>query len=82
MFVPGNPSYEDPATGSAAAAFAGAVAEFDKPADGLTRLWIEQGIEMGRTSRIRLDSNITGGQIESVCIAGQAVKTAEGVIFA
>ena len=34
MFVPGNPSYEDPATGSAAAAFAGAIMHFDEPADG------------------------------------------------
>ena len=31
MIVPGRPSYEDPATGSAAAAFAGAIMHFDQP---------------------------------------------------
>ena len=34
MIVPGTPSYEDPATGSAAAAFAGAIMHFDGPTDG------------------------------------------------
>ena len=82
MFVPGNPSYEDPATGSAAAAFAGAVAHFDKPVDGTTRLWIEQGIEMGRPSRIRLEIDMMKGAIESARIGGQAVKVAEGTLFA
>ena len=82
MFVPGNPSFEDPATGSAAAAFAGAVAHFDKPVDGTTRLWIEQGIEMGRPSRIRLEIDMAKGAIDSARIGGQAVKVAEGTLFA
>jgi trans-2,3-dihydro-3-hydroxyanthranilate isomerase len=82
MFVPGNPSYEDPATGSAAAAFAGAVATFENPKDGATGLWIEQGIEMGRASRIRLDIDVKGSLIEAARIGGHAVKAAEGVIFA
>ncbi len=38
---------EDPATGSAAAAFAGVVMEFAPPPDGETTLVIEQGFEMG-----------------------------------
>lgn len=81
MFVPGNSIYEDPATGSAAAAFAGAVAKFDQPVDGLTRLWIEQGIEMGRPSRIRLEIDMAHGRVEAARIGGQAVKVAEGVLF-
>lgn len=81
MFVPGNPSYEDPATGSAAAAFAGAIAHFDRPVDGTTRLWIEQGIEMGRPSRIRLEIDMAHGVIGAARIGGQAVKVAEGVLF-
>jgi trans-2,3-dihydro-3-hydroxyanthranilate isomerase len=80
MFVPGFPSYEDPATGSAAAAFAGAVAQFDKPVDGLLSLWIEQGIEMGRPSRIRLEIEIENGSIAAARIGGQAVKIAEGIL--
>ena len=45
---------EDPATGSAAAAFAGVVLAFDRPGDGEHALTIEQGFEMGRPSLIAL----------------------------
>jgi len=82
MFVPGNPGYEDPATGSAAAAFAGAIHHFDRPVDGSARYWIEQGIEMGRPSRIRLELDIEGGKIAAARIGGNAVKIAEGTLFA
>ncbi len=82
MFVPGNPSYEDPATGSAVAAFAGAVAHFDRPVDGPARYWIEQGMEMGRPSRIRLELDMANGVIGGARIGGQAVKVAEGTLFA
>ncbi|CAM5661657.1 Trans-2,3-dihydro-3-hydroxyanthranilate isomerase [Mycolicibacterium aubagnense] len=81
MIVPGNPSYEDPATGSAAAAFAGAIMHFDQPGDGMTRCWIEQGLEMGRPSRIRLELDVAGGKLASVRIGGQAVKVGEGKLF-
>lgn len=82
MIVPGNPSYEDPATGSAAAAFAGVIVDFDKPTDGGQRFWIEQGIEMGRPSRIRLELDVSGGNLVGARIGGHAVKVAEGVLFA
>lgn len=81
MIVPGNPSYEDPATGSAAAAFAGAIMHFDLPGDGMTRYWIEQGLEMGRPSRIRLELDVAGGRLASARIGGHAVKVAEGKLF-
>lgn len=82
MIVPGSPSYEDPATGSAAAAFAGVIMQFDKPTDGVSRFWIEQGIEMGRPSRIRLELDVAGGNLVAARIGGHAVRVAEGVIFA
>ncbi|WP_245513594.1 MULTISPECIES: PhzF family phenazine biosynthesis protein [unclassified Mesorhizobium] len=78
MIVPGTPSYEDPATGSAAAAFAGAIMHFDGPTDGISQLWIEQGLEMGRPSRIRLELNVEGGKLAAARIGGHAVKLAEG----
>ncbi|MER9632578.1 PhzF family phenazine biosynthesis protein [Mesorhizobium sp. M0296] len=81
MMVPGNPSYEDPATGSAAAAFAGAIMHFDGPTDGVSQLWIEQGLEMGRPSRIRLELNVEGGKLAAARIGGHAVKVAEGSFF-
>ncbi|QPC92357.1 PhzF family phenazine biosynthesis protein [Mesorhizobium sp. INR15] len=81
MIVPGTPSYEDPATGSAAAAFAGAIMHFDRPMDGVSQLWIEQGLEMGRPSRIRLELTAEAGKLASARIGGNAVKVAEGKLF-
>ncbi|WP_163271399.1 PhzF family phenazine biosynthesis protein [Chelativorans alearense] len=78
MFAPGAGIPEDPATGSAAAAFAGAVVIYDEPVDGTHRHWIEQGIEMGRPSRIRLEIEVAGRAIEAARIGGAAVKVAEG----
>jgi trans-2,3-dihydro-3-hydroxyanthranilate isomerase len=82
MFVAGNPSYEDPATGSAAAAFAGTILHHDRPIDGLSRFWIEQGVEMGRPSRIRLEIEVRGGVMAKARIGGHAVKMAEGTLWA
>jgi trans-2,3-dihydro-3-hydroxyanthranilate isomerase len=81
MLVPGSPSWEDPATGSAAAAFAGAIVHFDRPVDGARQYWIEQGIEMGRPSRIRLELDIAGGAIHAARIGGSAVRVVEGTLF-
>lgn len=81
MFVAGNPSYEDPATGSAAAAFAGTIMHFDGPGEGMSPLWIEQGLEMERPSRIRLELEVRKGQLAAARIGGYAVKTAEGRLF-
>lgn len=72
---------EDPATGSAAAAFAGAVARFDGPDSGGRQVWIEQGIEMGRPSRIRLEIETKAGGIVAARIGGHAVKTVDGTLY-
>lgn len=72
---------EDPATGGAAAAFAGAIAHFDEPVDGSTVIVVEQGLEMGRPSFIRLELDINGGKIDAARIGGHAVKIAEGTLL-
>ncbi|MBX3580625.1 MAG: PhzF family phenazine biosynthesis protein [Rhizobiaceae bacterium] len=82
MFAPWDGIPEDPATGSAAAAFAGAIHHFDQPVDGAHRFWIEQGIEMGRPSRIRLEVDVEEGRVERARIGGHAVKVAEGLLHA
>lgn len=69
---------EDPATGSAVAAFAGAVHLFDGLAEGPNAYCIEQGVEMGRPSRIRLEMTGRNGAISGARIGGHAVKIAEG----
>jgi len=81
MFAPSAGIVEDPATGSAVCAFAGAILTHDEPVDGAHRYWIEQGIEMGRPSRIRLEIDVHGGGIGSVRIGGAAVRVAEGKLF-
>lgn len=81
MFTGGPHIYEDPATGSAVAAFAGAIHHFDRPVDGLTRLWIEQGIEMGRPSRIRLELDVASKKLTGARIGGHAVKVAQGYLL-
>lgn len=81
MFAPNIGILEDPATGSAVAAFAGAVMAFDKPDDGDHRLVIEQGYEMGRPSQIALELSVRDGALVSARIGGSAVVVSEGVLL-
>ncbi|EKF20866.1 PhzF family phenazine biosynthesis protein [Nitratireductor pacificus] len=81
MFAPDDGIVEDPATGSAAAAFAGALVQHDQPVDGSHRFLIEQGMEMGRPSSIRLELDLSGGAIDAARIGGAAVCVAEGHLF-
>lgn len=82
MFAPEIGILEDPATGSAAAAVAGALARFEGLMDGWHTLPILQGVEMGRPSLIGLEIELAGGLLQSVRIGGKAVKVSEGVIEA
>jgi trans-2,3-dihydro-3-hydroxyanthranilate isomerase len=78
MFAPEMGIPEDPATGSAAAAFAGAIQRFDALPDGLHRRAIEQGFEMGRPSLVHLSLSIEGGRLATVRIGGHAIRMSEG----
>jgi trans-2,3-dihydro-3-hydroxyanthranilate isomerase len=69
---------EDPATGSAAAAFAGVILTFDRPGDGEHALTIEQGFEMGRPSLIALGLTIEAGVLRSATIGGSVVIVSNG----
>ncbi len=80
MFAGGWGVTEDPATGSAAAAFAGVALAFDRPGDGDQRLTIEQGFEMGRPSLITLGFAIDGGMLRSASIGGSAVVVSSGAL--
>jgi len=80
MFAGGWGVTEDPATGSAAAAFAGVTVAFDRPGDGERVMTIEQGFEMGRPSRIALRLEIEGGALLSVSIGGAAVVVSSGAL--
>jgi len=82
MFAPRSGIPEDPATGSAAAAFAGVLARFTRLPDGDHDVDIEQGYEMGRPSLIRLSMTLQGGQLTAAAISGEAVVVSEGTIEA
>ncbi|MEJ1161611.1 PhzF family phenazine biosynthesis protein [Prosthecomicrobium sp. N25] len=80
MFAPGLGVGEDPATGSAIAAFAGLVNDFDDLPNGTFTYRIEQGFEMGRPSLIDLEIEVEAGELTAARIGGHAVKVAEGVL--
>ena len=80
MFAGGWGIAEDPATGSAAAAFAAVVMAYDRPGDGEHMLMIEQGFEMGRPSLISLGLEVEGGALTSATIGGAAVIVSEGTL--
>jgi trans-2,3-dihydro-3-hydroxyanthranilate isomerase len=80
MFAPEFGIIEDPATGSAVAAFAGYLAAHGGYADGSHTVRIEQGYEMGRPSLIELTLAIAGGLLQGASIAGDAVTVLEGTI--
>lgn len=81
MFAPGLGVAEDPATGSAAASFAGWIAEqMPHPRDGILAVRLEQGIEMGRPSELHLELERREGGITAVRVGGAAVMVAEGTL--
>ena len=81
MFAPGMGVTEDPATGSAAAAFAAVIHRFDDPQEGEHRYVIEQGFEMGRPSLINLSLVVEGGKLATARIGGHAVRVSDGEIW-
>ena len=80
MFAPTFGIPEDPATGSAVAAFAGALPGFDRLADGDHTVTIRQGFAMGRPSIITLGLDIDGGVLTSASIGGAAVVVSQGTL--
>jgi trans-2,3-dihydro-3-hydroxyanthranilate isomerase len=82
MFAPEFGIHEDPATGSAVAAFGGVVRHFEDLADGSHTFVIEQGFEMGRPSLITLGLDVAEGKITAGSIGGSAVILMQGILDA
>lgn len=82
MFAPAVGVPEDPATGSAACAFAGSlvahVARFGSA--GGHEVTLRQGVEMGRPSELMLSFDVAAGAPTQVRLAGGAVRALEGRI--
>ncbi|WP_370299054.1 PhzF family phenazine biosynthesis protein [Pontibacterium sp.] len=81
MFGPAFGIPEDPATGSAAAALTGALAleavQQNFKHEVLTFM-VEQGVRMGRPSRIECGATFNDGVVTELSVAGQSVLISEG----
>ncbi len=78
MFAPALGITEDPATGSAAAATCGYLAGHASR-ERLEEGWIiEQGVEMGRPSEIRVGAVLRGPELVAATVGGRAVRVGSG----
>jgi trans-2,3-dihydro-3-hydroxyanthranilate isomerase len=80
MFAPAVGVSEDPATGSAAAAFGGYLAWRSSKHDGMLRFLIHQGVEMGRPSRLEVETDVAGGTVTEVRVGGASVMVSSGTL--
>ncbi len=80
LFAPGLGIEEDPATGSAVAGLGALLADNLPQANGLFSWSVEQGIEMGRPSRLDVEVTKAAGTITSVRVGGSAVRVMQGEI--
>jgi len=80
MFAPGISVPEDPATGSAGAAFAGYLAARSRVRGGTLAWTVDQGIEMGRPSRLEIEADKTDGEVSAIRVGGSAVLVSEGTM--
>jgi trans-2,3-dihydro-3-hydroxyanthranilate isomerase len=78
MFAPAFGVPEDPATGSAAAALPGLLAGAHGVESGTLQWVVEQGVEMGRPSRLHVSCDRVGGRISAVRVGGWSVLVSEG----
>jgi trans-2,3-dihydro-3-hydroxyanthranilate isomerase len=77
MFFPTAGVPEDPATGSANACLAAYLLEHRVLGDGPVRARVEQGVEMGRPSLLRLRASREGGRVR-VEVGGRVFLSARG----
>jgi len=80
MFAPGIGVSEDPATGSACAALAGFLGFRSEQRAATLRWSVDQGVEMGRPSRLELEVDLDRGQVKAIRVGGSAVVVSTGVL--
>jgi trans-2,3-dihydro-3-hydroxyanthranilate isomerase len=81
MFAPDAGVPEDPATGSAAAAFAGWLACYAPEATRRSEFTLLQGEEIGRPSRIELRIDREGDRVTEVQVGGASVMVSQGTLL-
>jgi trans-2,3-dihydro-3-hydroxyanthranilate isomerase len=83
MFAPGLGVTEDPATGSAAGALGAYLVRHKlvRQRDGVARVTVHQGVEIGRPSVIQVSVRSSqDGEVVEVRVGGTAVQVIEGVV--
>ena len=81
MFAPVLGVEEDPATGSAAATLAAAFAAESGDSNGTCFWTINQGVAMGRPSRISASAEKRDGKVTRVSVGGPTVIVGEGLMM-
>ena len=81
MFAPALNISEDPATGSAATAFAGYLASYQDSPDGIFKWHIHQGQAINRPSKIIAIATKENHQITEISVKGESVIITEGVLY-
>jgi trans-2,3-dihydro-3-hydroxyanthranilate isomerase len=81
VFAPNQGIREDPATGSATAAFIGAMIHAESAVEGTHRRVIEQGFEVGRPSRLIAEFTIEAGKLSLASVGGDAVIVGKGELL-
>jgi phenazine biosynthesis protein PhzF family len=71
---------EDPATGSAAAAFAGYLVRRSSRTEGRFRYTLHQGVEMGRPSQLFVEADMLDGEVQAVRVGGSSVLVTSGIL--
>jgi trans-2,3-dihydro-3-hydroxyanthranilate isomerase len=80
MFAPALGIEEDPATGSACAALAGALANRLDERDGTFAWEIDQGVALGRPSHIEVTAHKRDGRAVTLTVGGYSVIVGDGAI--
>ena len=80
MFAPAMGLIEDPATGSAAAAFGGYLASRSDKKDRTLTYLVHQGVEMGRPSKLFVEVDVVGGDVRAVRVGGASVLITSGTL--
>jgi len=80
MFAPGSGVFEDPATGSAAAALGGYLSKVDGSPEASLSWTVEQGLEIDRPSLLYVEADRAGGKTTAVRVGGSAVHVSSGTM--
>jgi trans-2,3-dihydro-3-hydroxyanthranilate isomerase len=80
MFAPTLGVPEDPATGSAAVALAAYLAARHSSRSGTLRWVVEQGVEMGRASRLEIEADKQDGAVVATRVGGASVIMCDGTM--